>query len=278
MSENQAEIDRLRAQVESLSKMAAMGELSAGIAHEIQNPLNFVLNFAKLSKGLLKDLEEVTAEETLSDDGRDNLEDILATLTGNLDKIVEHGERASSIVQNILLYIRGKEDEFILTDIPKLVKEYLLLSYHASRAQDKSFNVSFQEEYDPGLEAVSIIPQDFSRAVLNVFTNSFYAMKERYAQQGSAYKPVMTVRVKNEGDYFKVVLEDNGTGMTDDVKQALFLKYFTTKPVGEGTGLGLMLTKKIIEKKHKGTVLLESEYGHFTRFTFTIPLNLNKTK
>lgn len=271
------ELTRLRAEVEELSKLSALGELSAGIAHEIQNPLNFVINFSKMSASLLKDLKDVLEEETgLSDDGRDDLEDIAATLDTNILKIQEHGERANNIVRDILLYIRGKQDEFIPTDIPRLVKEYLMLSYHASRANDKSFNVSFVEDYDSGLEAVNIIPQDFSRAILNIFSNAFYALKKRALEAGSDYKPTITVRVKKEGEFFKVVMEDNGIGMSKAVKESIFNKYFTTKPVGEGTGLGLMLTKRIIEEKHHGTIHLESEEGSFTRFTFTIPLDIKK--
>lgn len=269
------ELIRLRSEVVELSKLATLGELSAGMAHEIQNPLNFVINFSKMSLSLLEDLQAALEDEDgLSEDGRSDIEDISASLDTNMKKIREHGERANNIVRDILLYIRGKEDEFIPTDIPRLVKEYLMLSYHSSRASDKSFNVSFVEDYDDGLDAVEIIPQDFGRAVLNIFNNSFYAMKERASQGEADYHPTITVSVKNEGDKFRVIMEDNGTGMTEEVRNSVFKNYFTTKPVGKGTGLGLILTKRIIEEKHHGTIMLESCAGGFTRFSFTIPMEI----
>lgn len=271
---NVSELERLREQVEELSKLSAIGELSAGIAHEIQNPLNFVINFSKMSESLLKDFKEVVEEESeaMSEDGREELEEIVEDLETNLSKIKEHGERANSIVQNIMLFIRGKKDEVIPTDIPKLVKEYLLLSYHASRAADKSFNVSFVENYDSGLEAVKVIPQDLSRAILNVLNNAFYAMKQKYAIQKDAYKAILSLSVKKDASNMKIIIEDNGMGMTDETKEHILNQYFTTKPVGEGTGLGLMLTKRVIEEKHHGKIEFESEYEQYTRFTFTLPL------
>lgn len=178
MNENtQKEIENLRKQISQQEKMASLGLLSAGIAHEIQNPLNFVINFSKVSQKLLKDMQEVLDElgDVLPDDSVEEIKEIMSDLEGNMSKIEENGNRASSIVRGILLYSRGKDDEYIPTDLQQLTKEYVWLSYHAVRANNKSFNVSIQEDYANGLPLVKIIPQDFSRAVLNLMNNACYA-------------------------------------------------------------------------------------------------------
>jgi len=269
-----SEITQLQQQLQQQEKMASLGMLSAGIAHEIQNPLNFVINFSKMSSKLLKDLTEILDDnaDKLADDDREDMEDIVADLQENMGKIAEHGERAISIIRGILLYSRGKEDEFIPTDVCKLVKEYVWLSYHAMRANVKGFNIRIGEDYQQGLPLVEVIPQDLSRAVLNVMNNACYAVWEKSQQGGNGYDPAVEVSVKAADKMLVITIEDNGKGMSPEVKQHLYENFFTTKPVGRGTGLGMGITRDIIENKHHGKLSFESEEGVFTRFTLAIPL------
>ena len=258
MSDNsKQEIERLKKQVSQQEKMASLGLLSAGIAHEIQNPLNFVINFSK----------------QLPVDSDEELREIMEDLKGNMNKIEENGNRASSVIRGILLYSRGKDDEYIPTNLCQLTKEYVWLSYHAVRANNKSFNVAIEEEYDDTLQLVKVIPQDLSRAVLNLMNNACYAVfnKSKGATE-TPYKPTIKVSLKKDGDKVFLTIEDNGSGITDEVKEKLYTPFFTTKPLGEGTGLGLSITKSIIEQKHNGTIELESQPNKFTRFTITIPI------
>lgn len=276
MSDNsKQEIERLKKQVSQQEKMASLGLLSAGIAHEIQNPLNFVINFSKLSCKLLQDMEEVLDElkDKLPADADEELREIMEDLKSNMNKIEENGNRASSVIRGILLYSRGKDDEYIPTNLCQLTKEYIWLSYHAVRANNKSFNVAIEEEYDDTLQLVKVIPQDFSRAVLNLMNNACYAVfnKSKGATE-TPYKPTIKVSLKKDGDKVRLTIEDNGSGITDEVKEKLYTPFFTTKPLGEGTGLGLSITKSIIEQKHNGTIELESQPNEFTRFTITIPI------
>ena len=281
MDEPNKEIERLRMQVSSLEKLSSLGMLSAGIAHEIQNPLNFVINFSKLSAKLVDDLREVVAEEQelLSPEAKqrvaelnEELDEIVGDLHANLQKIEEHGNRAISIIRGILLYSRGKEDEFIPTDLAKLVKEYVWLSYHSMRANYKGFNLTIREEYATGLPLQRVVPQDFSRAVLNLMNNACYAVYSKSKRAAVGFEPVIAVSLRQEGDQICLQIEDNGTGMPDAVKEQIFKPFYTTKPAGEGTGLGLSITRTIIEEKHKGTIQVDSEEGKFTRFTIRIPV------
>ncbi len=255
-------------------KLASLGMLSAGIAHEIQNPLNFVINFSKMSDKLLKDLTEIVEdnEDKLSADDREEVEDIVADLKENMAKIVEHGERAISIIQGILLVSRGKENEFLPTDVCKLVKEYVWLSYHAMRANCKNFNISIHEDYAEGLPLMMVIPQDLSRAILNVTNNACYAVWKKAQSADADYTPELTVCVKTADGNVVISIADNGEGMTEEVKERLFDNFFTTKPIGQGTGLGMAITRDIIENKHQGRLSFESEEGKGTTFTFTIPV------
>ena len=267
------QMEELKQQLKQQEKLASLGLLSAGIAHEIQNPLNFVINFSKMSNKLLSDLTEIVEdnEDKLSEDDREDVEDIVADLKENMAKIVEHGERAISIIQGILLISRGKDNEFIPTDICHLVKEYVWLSYHAMRANDKSFNIAIRENYQEGLPLMMVIPQDLSRAVLNIMNNACYAVKKKAETASSDYQPEVTVSVSVEGDQLIISLADNGEGMTEEVKQRLFENFFTTKPIGQGTGLGMAITRDIVENKHGGKLSFESTQGQGTTFTLTIP-------
>ena len=268
------QIDQLKQQLQKQEKLASLGMLSAGIAHEIQNPLNFVINFSKMSDKLLRDLTDIVEDngERLPEEDREEAHGIIADLRGNMAKIMEHGERAVSIIQSILMVSRGKENEFLPADVCKIVKEYVWLSYHAMRASNKGFNVTIHEQYEEGMPWVMVIPQNLSRAVLNVMNNAFYAVWEKQQTAGEGYHPEVYVAVKTEGGKLLISMADNGNGMTKEVKQRLFENFFTTKPLGKGTGLGLGITRDIIENKHGGTVSFESTEGEGTTFIFTIPI------
>ncbi|MBQ7663115.1 MAG: GHKL domain-containing protein [Prevotella sp.] len=267
------ELEQLKEQLKKQEKLASLGLLSAGIAHEIQNPLNFVINFSKMSDKLLSDLTEIMEDnkDSLSDDDREEVDDILADLHENMAKIVEHGERAISIIRGILLVSRGKDGEFIPTDVCHIVHEYVWLSYHAMRANYKNFNVSIHESYEENLQPIMVIPQDISRAVLNVMNNACYAVWKKQQEQPD-FMPQIDVTVKTEDSSLKIIIADNGEGMTDEVKQRLYENFFTTKPIGQGTGLGMNITRDIIENKHSGKLLFESTLGEGACFTFILPL------
>ncbi len=272
------EIEQLQQQLRKQEKLASLGMLCAGIAHEIQNPLNFVINFSKMSERLISDLNDLLEEnaEKLSEADRDDMADIMADLRQNMAQIAENGERAVSIIQGILLVARGKENEFVQTDVCKLVKQYVWMAYHAMRANHPDFNVSIHEEYDSSIPPMSVIPQDLSRAVLNVMSNACYAVWQRandkeQEKREEEYKPEINVGVKaTDGNLF-ISIADNGMGMTDEVKERLFENFFTTKPIGQGTGLGMAITRDIIEQKHGGKLSFTSTLHKGTTFTFTIP-------
>lgn len=271
----QMRIEELQGQLQQSDKLASLGVLSAGIAHEIQNPLNFVINFSQMSNDMVDDLEDLFDERDIDLDSEENAEiaDTLHTLRSYLAKIAEHGHRATDIIQGILLYSRGKADQFMPTDLPSLLKKYVWLSFHAMRANLADFNVTIHEVYDPQITTVDLIPQDFSRAIINLMNNACYAVwKKQQDNPPSDYVPTVTVQTALSADRVCVTIEDNGIGMSDEVKKKLFEAFFTTKPVGEGTGLGLSITRSIIEQKHQGRISFESEEGRFTRFVVEVPL------
>ena len=271
----QMRIEELQGQLQQSDKLASLGVLSAGIAHEIQNPLNFVINFSQMSNDMVDDLEDLFDERGIDLDSEENAEiaDTLHTLRSYLAKIAEHGHRATDIIQGILLYSRGKADQFMPTDLPSLLKKYVWLSFHAMRANLADFNVTIHEVYDPQITTVDLIPQDFSRAIINLMNNACYAVwKKQQDNPPSDYVPTVTVQTALSADRVCVTIEDNGIGMSDEVKKKLFEAFFTTKPVGEGTGLGLSITRSIIEQKHQGRISFESEDGRFTHFVVEVPL------
>ena len=277
------QVEYLQGQLHRQEKMASLGLLTAGIAHEIQNPLNFVINFSKMSEKLLDDLQEIVDDcaEQLGEDNAADIEDISADLKENLAKIQEHGERAISIIRSILLNSRGKAGEFLPTDVGQLVHEYVWLSYHAMRANDKSFNITIQENIQENMPKVMVIPQDLSRAVLNVMNNACYTVKERAGQENADYMPTINIKValKQKGsDDSELIIEinDNGMGMTKEIQDKIFENFFTTKPAGLGTGLGMGITNEIITKNHNGKLLMESEPNVGTSFTFVIPVKTVK--
>ena len=268
------QVEMLKQQLKQQEKLASLGMLSAGIAHEIQNPLNFVINFSKMSAKLLDDLTDIVEDnvDKLPQEDREEVEDIVADLKENLAKTVEHGERAISIIQGILLVSRGKENEFIPSDINRIVKEYVWLSYHAMRANNKQFNIAIHEDYQEGLPQIMVIPQDLSRAVLNLVNNACYTVWKRAQNAPDDYKPQITVKTAMADGNIVITIADNGEGMSDLVKQRLYENFFTTKPIGKGTGLGMGITRDIIENKHNGHLTFESTAGEGTTFTITIPV------
>ena len=269
------QIEILQQQLKQQEKLASLGLLSAGIAHEIQNPLNFVINFSKMSDKLLRDLTEIVEdnEENIPQEDREEVEDIVADLKENMAKIVEHGERAISIIQGILLVSRGKEGEFIPSDVNHIVKEYVWLAYHALRANHKGFNITIHESYQDGLPQMMVIPQDLSRAVLNLMNNACYTVWNRAQKEDEGYVPTIDIKTALKPDgMVEVSIQDNGEGMSDEVKERLYENFFTTKPVGQGTGLGMGITRDIVEIKHHGKLTFESEIGKGTCFTIIIPV------
>lgn len=268
------QIEQLRTQIQKSEKLSSLGTLSAGIAHEIQNPLNFVINFSQMANDMVDDLTDILDEKglDLEDEANEELAEVLSTLRSYLLKIAEHGHRATDIIQGILMYSRGKADEFLPTNIQKFLKKYVWLSFHAMRANLADFNVTIHEEYDPAIPEVMVIPQDLSRAVINVMNNACYAVWKRQKASEDDYSPAITVKAILKGDNFEIWIEDNGIGIPEEVRQHLFTAFFTTKPVGEGTGLGLSITREIIEGKHHGKIEVESEENKFTRFVFIIPI------
>lgn len=276
MEQNNEELKKLKDQLKQQEKLASLGLLSAGIAHEVQNPLNFVINFAKMSVSLLKDLSEIIEDnaDKLPDDESEEAQDIINDLNANMSKITEHGERAIDIIRSILLVSRGKENEYIPSDVVKIVKEYVWLAYHAMRANNKGFNVSIHEDYQQDLPNMMVIPQDFSRAILNIMNNACYAVWNKQQNTEKEYNPEISVKISSENNVLSILIRDNGEGMTDEVKQKLYDNFFTTKPIGKGTGLGMGITRDIIENKHNGKITFDTHEGEFTCFEIKIPIRL----
>jgi len=276
-------LERLRAAQANLiqsEKMASLGQLTAGIAHEIKNPLNFVNNFAGLSVELLDELKEVAgpALATLDEDKRAELEETMSLLTGNLGKIAEHGRRADGIVKSMLSHSRGGGGDWRPSDINALVDEALNLAYHGARAQDNEFNVTLERDFEKtGGGPIDVVPQDVTRVFLNLLGNGFYAANKRRTTKEPGFRPTIKVTTRDLGDLVEVRVRDNGTGIPADVRGKLFQPFFTTKPTGEGTGLGLSISYDIVTHQHGGTIDVESEPGSFTEFTVRLPRSRRST-
>jgi len=274
-------VAELESKLEKQEKMASLGLLSAGIAHEVQNPLNFVINFSKMSVSLIKDLGQIIEDnrDNMDEDDAIDVEEISKDLKDNMSKIQEHGERAISIIRGILLQSRGKTGEFLPTDLIQLVHEYVWLSYHAMRANDKSFNIAIHEQYPESMPKVMVIPQDLSRAVLNVMNNACYAVKERALRGEESYSPSIDIKMSFEvvdvsQGKIRLEISDNGTGMTPEVKNRVFENFFTTKPAGSGTGLGMGIIRQIITENHNGELGVESEENAGTTLSFIFPVRI----
>jgi signal transduction histidine kinase len=254
-------------------KMAALGQLTAGIAHEIKNPLNFVNNFASLSTELLGELKEEVgpALATLDANQREGIDETIELLTGNLEKIVEHGQRADNIVKSMLEHSRGVSGERREVDLNALIDEALNLAYHGARAQDSSFNITLDRDYAPLIAPIELAPREMTRVFLNLIGNGFYATNRRARENGGDYRPMLRVVTLATDDGIEVRVRDNGTGIPADIRDKLFQPFFTTKPTGEGTGLGLSISYDIVTQQHGGTIEVESEEGAFTEFTIRLP-------
>ena len=260
-------------QIVMQEKMASLGSLTAGIAHEIKNPLNFVNNFASLSSELAGELrEEIDKQKDKVDaDSIDYMQGIINDLEQNVRKINEHGKRADNIVKGMLLHSRGKPGEKQLTDLNALLDEYVNLAYHGLRAQDTSFNITIVRKYDPEVGKVNLVPQDISRVLLNLINNACYSAHEKKVEQGDTFAPTLSVTSKSLGDRVEVRVRDNGKGIPKSVQEKIFNPFFTTKPTGKGTGLGLSISFDIVVGQHKGEIRAESQEGEFAEFIVILP-------
>jgi signal transduction histidine kinase len=255
-------------------KMASLGQVTAGIAHEIKNPLNFVNNFANLSVELLDELKETTAPAVaaLGEDKRAEVDETIELLTGNLEKIAEHGRRADGIVKSMLEHSRGGTGERRSVDLHGLIEEALNLAYHGARAQDRTFNVTLERDFAPGIAPIELVSQDMTRVLLNLFGNGFYAAdKRRKGGNDPEFHPTLKASTRDLGDAVEIRVRDNGTGIPAGIRDKLFQPFFTTKPTGEGTGLGLSISYEIVTIEHGGTINVDSKVGEFTEFTIRLP-------
>ena len=253
-------------------KLASLGQLTAGIAHEIKNPLNFVNNFSAVSVELIDELRQALTEANVSDKLREEINEIADMLRGNLDKVVQHGKRADSIVKNMLLHSRTGSGEHRPVDINAVVEESLNLAYHGARAEKQGFNITLDRSFDPTAGEVDLFPQEITRVLLNLISNGFYAATKRKDQTGdNGYEPTLAAATKNLGDRVEIRIRDNGTGIPPEVKDKMFNPFFTTKPAGEGTGLGLSISHDIIVKQHAGSIEVDTRPGEFTEFRIVLP-------
>ena len=269
-----ADLRRAQDRLIQAEKMASLGQLTAGIAHEIKNPLNFVNNFAGLSVELLDELKDAAAPAvaSLGDDMRAEIDEILATLTGNLEKITEHGKRADGIVTSMLAHSRGGSSERQSVDLNRLVDEALNLAYRGARAQDQAFNVALERDLDRNVGPIELVPQDITRVCLNLIGNGFYAAtKRRNEANDPGFTPRLKVTTRDLGADVEIRVRDNGTGIPRELRDRLFQPFFTTKPTGEGTGLGLSISYDIVTQRHHGKIEVDSEVGAFTEFTVRLP-------
>ena len=269
-----ASLEELRSTQDRLvqtQKLASLGQLTAGIAHEIKNPLNFVNNFSAVSGELIDDLLDALKGISLDNKMRAEIDDLTKTLRGNLEKVVQHGKRADGIVKNMLLHSRQGSGEHRVVDINSLVEESLNLAYHGARAEKQGFNITLERSFDAGAGEVDLFPQEITRVLLNLIGNGFYAAAKRKAETGDGYEPMLTAATRSLGDSVEICIRDNGTGIPPDVKEKIFNPFFTTKPAGEGTGLGLSLSHDIVVKQHGGSIEVDTRPGEFTEFRVILP-------
>ena len=253
-------------------KLASLGQLTAGIAHEIKNPLNFVNNFSAVSVELIDELRQALGGAHLDSKLRAEISEIADMLQGNLDKVVQHGKRADAIVKNMLLHSRQGSGEHRSVDINALVEESLNLAYHGARAEKQGFEITLERSFDPAAGEVDVFPQEITRALLNLISNGFYAATKRQVESnGGDFEPTLTAATENLGDSVEIRIRDNGIGIPSEVKEKLFNPFFTTKPAGEGTGLGLSICHDIIVKQHGGSIEVDTKPGNFTEFRIVLP-------
>jgi two-component system NtrC family sensor kinase len=260
------ELKLTQAQLIQREKMASLGELTAGIAHEIQNPLNFVNNFSDINTELLDEVEQELSKGNLEDS-----KTVLHEIRGNELKINQHGKRADAIIKGMLQHSRSNSGQKELTDINTLAEEYLRLSYHGFRAKENSFNAIIHIELDKQISSISVVSSDLGRVFLNLFNNSFYAMNDKTKQNPEGYHPEISIQTKMTGNKIEIRIKDNGNGIKQKLLDKIFQPFFTTKPTGQGTGLGLSLSYDII-KAHAGDISVHSEEGEFTEFIILLPI------
>jgi signal transduction histidine kinase len=274
-----ASLDELRTAQDRLvqtEKLASLGQLTAGIAHEIKNPLNFVNNFSSLSAELIDELNDVLKQATLGEKIREEVDELTGLLKDNLEKVVQHGKRADSIVKNMLLHSREGSGDHRPADINALLDESLNLAYHGARAEKPQFNVTLQRNFDETAGEIEVFPQEITRVFLNLISNGFYAVTKRKAESGSPdFEPAVMAATRNLGGSVEIRIRDNGTGIPAEVREKMFNPFFTTKPAGEGTGLGLSMSHDIIVKQHGGTIDVETKPGEFTEFSIVLPRTSN---
>ncbi len=259
-------------------KLASLGQLTAGIAHEIKNPLNFVNNFSALSAELVDELGDALKPVSLDDKKREELDELTHMLKGNLEKVVQHGKRADSIVKNMLLHSREGSGERRSVDLNTLVAESLNLAYHGARAESQEFKIKLDQDFDPAAGQVDLFPQEITRVLLNLISNGFYAAMKRKAQMRDGYEPTLAAATRDLGDRVEIRIRDNGSGIPPEVKDKMFNPFFTTKPPGEGTGLGLSLSYDIIVKQHAGSIEVDTRPGEFTEFKVILPRRAARSK
>jgi signal transduction histidine kinase len=252
-------------------KLASLGQLTAGIAHEIKNPLNFVNNFSALSAELIDELNDVLKLTALDDKAREEIDDLTRMLKSNLEKVVQHGKRADSIVKNMLLHSREGSGDHRPVDINAIVEESLNLAYHGARAEKSGFNITLQRDLDPKAGMIDLYPQEITRVFLNLISNGFYAAAKRKEAGEEGFEPTLSASTKNLGNKVEIRIRDNGTGIPQEVKEKMFNPFFTTKPAGEGTGLGLSMSHDIVVKQHGGKIDVDTVPGAFTEFVITLP-------
>ena len=269
-----ASLDDLRNTQDRLvqtQKLASLGQLTAGIAHEIKNPLNFVNNFSGISAEMIGELQEALRDVNLNEKKRSEITELMDILRGNLDKIVQHGKRADAIVKNMLLHSREGSGEHRFVDINSLVEESLNLAYHGARAGKQGFNITLERTFDPAAGQADVFPQDITRVLLNLISNGFYAATKRKAEAGDGYEPTLVASTRSLGDHVEIRIRDNGTGIAPEVKEKIFNPFFTTKPAGEGTGLGLSISHDVIVKQHGGSIEVETQPDVFSEFIIALP-------
>lgn len=265
LNQSLEDLKATQAQLIQSEKMASLGELTAGIAHEIQNPLNFVNNFSDVSMELLEEMKVGLEAGNLED-----VQELANDVIGNLEKILHHGKRAAGIIKGMLMHSRTNKGVKEATDLNALVDEYQRLAYHGLRAKDKSFNVILETDYDDTIGKVDIVPQDIGRAILNVMINAFYAVNEKKNQVQEAFQPTVSIQTKKSAEQILVSIADNGGGIPEEIANKIFQPFFTTKPTGQGTGLGLSLSYDIV-KAHGGKLDFSTQAGTGTTFFIALP-------
>jgi signal transduction histidine kinase len=273
LSEAMQQLKKAQDQLVVQQKMASLGTLTAGIAHEIKNPLNFVTNFAEISTSLVADVRDSlnTQKDRIDPKEFDYIEETLSDLHQNVTKIREHGKRADGIVKGMLMHSRGQRGQVQSTNLNSLISEYVKLAYHGIRAQDINFNVTIEENYDPAVGNINVVAHDLSRAILNIANNACYAAYAKAKSSGPDFKPTLSVTSKCVNGQAEIRMRDNGDGIPEDIRQKIFEPFFTTKPAGSGTGLGLSMTYDIIVQEHKGQLRVDSQPGQYAEFIITLP-------